>query len=156
MVIKYYCEKYIWFLRICCNVNCLINITKSNGVLSYEFISYTLMNGSSNSCIFIFINCFIFSCEESMLLKNWLILGFNSITLALFYSHTCSVIEFNVGQSISYPSNFNSIIKTFFSWGKIVLFYTDSYTLSHWISYTRACINNDIFWKNGFLNWINL
>jgi hypothetical protein len=71
-------------------------------------------------------------------------------------SHTYSVIEFKFGVIISYPNNFSKIISTFFNWGIIVLLFIDSINLSHWIIYNNACINNDIFWKNGFLNWINL
>jgi len=41
-----------------------MNITKSKGVLSYEFNSYTLMNGSSNNCNLILTRSIIFNPDD--------------------------------------------------------------------------------------------
>jgi hypothetical protein len=47
----------MWFFRADCNVNCLTNINKSNGVLSSECIYYTLIKGWSKNVLLIKIIC---------------------------------------------------------------------------------------------------
>ncbi len=131
--IKYYCEKNMWFFKICWRVNCFMKITRSKGVLSSEFNSSTLMNGSSSNWSFILSNSMMLSPDDSMLFKNWLILCFNVSVFYLCCCQTYSVIELRFGVTIFYPRSFSKIINTFFSWGTIVLLLIDSYTLSHWI-----------------------
>lgn len=146
----------MWFFKICWSVNCLIKITRSKGVLSSEFSSSTRIKGSSSNYILILMRSKMLKPEDSMLFRKCAILCLSVSILSLCWSHISSVIAFKFGATISSPKSFNKIINTFFSWGIIVLLEIDSFNLSHWIISMRACINNDIFWKKGFLSWMSL
>lgn len=50
--IRYYCEKYIWFSRICWRLSCLINIKMRRGVFYYVRISSPRIKGWSKIFIF--------------------------------------------------------------------------------------------------------
>jgi hypothetical protein len=68
----------------------------------------------------------MFRPEESMLLRKVLRRCLRVRVLDLCYSQTYSVMELRFGMVICSPRSLSKIMRTFLSWGRIVLFYTDS------------------------------